>query len=175
MLTCGWRTVRGDVAKGTADLFFHEVKFWRGEPQEAPPIFSIDDVHYMYLLQNGLYFVATTRSNTSGSFVLEVISRIARVFKDYCGVLSEEAIRQNFVLIYELLDEMIDFGFPQDTSTELLKVKCATSLKPPILTPRCHDRRTCSTNPLSCVGAMEHPRSAPTLRATFSADSSFPT
>ena len=44
------------------------------------------------------------------------------MFKDYCGTLSEESIRKNFVLLYELLDEMLDFGYPQTTSTEHLKL-----------------------------------------------------
>ena len=46
---------------------------------------------------------------------------MAKVFKDYCGVLTEESIRKNFILVYELLDEMLDMGFPQMTSTEALK------------------------------------------------------
>ena len=47
---------------------------------------------------------------------------MVKVFKDYCGVLSEEAIRKNFILIYELLDEILDFGYPQQgTSTENMK------------------------------------------------------
>lgn len=46
---------------------------------------------------------------------------MAKVFKDYCGILTEESIRKNFVLIYELIEEMIDFGYPQITSTEMLK------------------------------------------------------
>jgi AP-4 complex subunit mu-1 len=46
---------------------------------------------------------------------------MAKVFKDYCGVLTEESIRKNFILIYELLDEMVDYGYPQITSTEMLK------------------------------------------------------
>jgi AP-4 complex subunit mu-1 len=46
---------------------------------------------------------------------------MAKVFKDYCGVLTEESIRKNFILIYELLEEIIDYGYPQVTSTELLK------------------------------------------------------
>lgn len=46
---------------------------------------------------------------------------MAKVFKDYCGILTEESIRKNFILIYELLDEMMDFGYPQITSTEMLK------------------------------------------------------
>lgn len=41
--------------------------------------------------------------------------------QDFCGVLSEEAIRKNFVLIYEILDEIIDFGHPQSLSSELIK------------------------------------------------------
>lgn len=51
----------------------------------------------------------------------QLLSTIARVFKDYCGTLSEEAIRKNFILLYELLDEMLDFGYPQITRTQNLK------------------------------------------------------
>ncbi len=72
--------------------------------------------------KNNIYFVATTKFNVSPSFTLELLERVAKVFKDYCGILSEESIRKNFVLLYELLDEMIDYGYPQSTSTEHLKM-----------------------------------------------------
>ena len=49
------------------------------------------------------------------------MATVARIFKDYCGTLSEEALRKNFILCYELLDEMIDYGYPQVTRTENLK------------------------------------------------------
>ena len=45
---------------------------------------------------------------------------MSKVFKDYCGILTEESIRKNFILIYELLDEMLDFGYPQITSTGII-------------------------------------------------------
>lgn len=41
--------------------------------------------------------------------------------QDYCGLLSEEAVRKNFLLVYELLDEVIDYGYPQNSSSEALK------------------------------------------------------
>lgn len=41
--------------------------------------------------------------------------------QDVCGLLSEEAVRKNFVLLYELLDEVIDYGYPQNSSSEVLK------------------------------------------------------
>mmetsp|Transcript_89439 Transcript_89439/g.276681 ORF Transcript_89439/g.276681 Transcript_89439/m.276681 type:complete len:446 (-) Transcript_89439:140-1477(-) len=112
------RDFRGDVVKGTAEIFFRKVKFWHGD---APPIFNLDGVSYIFVKKNGLYFVATTGQNVSPSAVVELLSKMAKVFKDFCGVLNEESIRKNFVLVYELLDEMVDFGHPQTTNTEHLK------------------------------------------------------
>lgn len=112
------RDFRGDVVKGSAEIFFRKVKFWQGD---APPIFNLDGVSFIFTKKNGLYFVATTAQNASPTAVVELLTKMAKVFKDFCGVLSEESIRKNFVLIYELVDEMVDFGFAQTTNTEHLK------------------------------------------------------
>ena len=55
--------------------------------------------------------------------VMEFLNHLVKVFKDYFGVFDEERIRyaiipvvhtsDNFVIMYELFDEMMDFGFPQ--------------------------------------------------------------
>ena len=60
-------------------------------------------------------------STQAPSELLELLGRVANVVKDYCGVFNEEAIRKNFILVYELLDEMLDYGYPQITTTEGLK------------------------------------------------------
>eukprot|EP00435_Cladocopium_sp_Y103_P047816 s466_g14.t1 len=112
------RDFRGDVVKGTAEIFFRKVKFWHGD---APPIFNLDGVTYVFIKKNGLYFVATTCHNIPPAAVVELLTKMAKVFKDFCGVLNEESIRKNFVLVYELLDEMVDYGYPQTTNTEHLK------------------------------------------------------
>ena len=88
-----------------------QVKFWEGG--DAPPVFSIDGTNYLYIRKSGLLFVCTTRYNVSPSMIIELLNRISKVIKDYCGVLSEEAIRKNFILVYELLDEILDYGYPQ--------------------------------------------------------------
>ncbi|XP_020581804.1 AP-4 complex subunit mu-like isoform X1 [Phalaenopsis equestris] len=117
-----FRDYRGVVPKGSAEIFFRKVKFWKeDEAEEAPPVFNVDGVNYIHAKVAGLMFVATTRANVSPSLVLELLQRIARIIKDYLGVLNEDSLRKNFVLVYELLDEIIDFGYPQTTSTEVLK------------------------------------------------------
>ena len=44
-----------------------------------------------------------------------------QIFVEYFKELEEESIRDNFVLIYELLDEVMDFGFPQTTDSKILQ------------------------------------------------------
>ena len=71
----------------------------------------MDGVNYFHVKVVGLLFVATTRVNVSPSLILELLQRVARVIKDYLGVLSEDSLRKNFVLVYELLDEVIVSSF----------------------------------------------------------------
>jgi AP-4 complex subunit mu-1 len=112
-----FRDYRGDVTKETPEIFFRHIRQTNG----SLPVFAVDGLHYASLKQSGLYYVFTTRHNVSPSFALELLVRLAGLFKDYCGVLNEESIRKNFVLIYELLDEVLDYGYVQGTSTEQLK------------------------------------------------------
>jgi AP-4 complex subunit mu-1 len=99
------RDFRQDLVKNTPEIFFREVKLFQGE---APPIFNIEGVSFVYLKKStGLYLVMTTRSNVAPSFITEVLNRLAKIIKDFCGTLTEESIRKNFILIYEILDEFM--------------------------------------------------------------------
>ncbi|KAK3241350.1 hypothetical protein CYMTET_48873 [Cymbomonas tetramitiformis] len=120
------RNYRDDVPKNTAETFFRKVRFWGAETEgrsgeSAPPVFNSDGVNYYHIKTAGLFFVAMAKTNAPPSLILELIQRVAAVIKDYCGTLSEDVIRKNFILVYELLDELIDFGYGQNTSTEYLK------------------------------------------------------
>jgi len=112
---------RGDAIPSLHETFFRKVHFWDGKG-DAPPVFQLEGFTFLYIKRNSLLIVCTTKFNVSPSVTLELLNRLSTVFKDYCGVLTEESIRRNFILIYELLDEMLDFGYPQITSTEALKV-----------------------------------------------------
>ncbi|KAJ9166480.1 hypothetical protein P3X46_021228 [Hevea brasiliensis] len=101
-----FRDYRGEVPKGSTEIFFRK---------------NVDGMNYFHVKVVGLLFVATTRVNVSPSLVLELLQRIARVIKDYLGTLIEDSLWKNFVLVYELLDEVIDFGYVQATSIEVLK------------------------------------------------------
>lgn len=46
---------------------------------------------------------------------------VTQVFTEYFKELEEESIQDNFVVVYELLDELMDFGFPQTTDSKILQ------------------------------------------------------
>ena len=71
----------------------------------------MDGVNYFYTKKFGIYFVATTKHNVASAMVYDIIYRMMKVFRDYCGVLNEESISKNFVLIYEIIDELIYYDW----------------------------------------------------------------
>jgi AP-3 complex subunit mu len=53
--------------------------------------------------------------------VTEFLHRIKDVFVDYFGSCTVSTIKENFVIVYELLDELLDAGFPLVTEPNVLK------------------------------------------------------
>lgn len=53
--------------------------------------------------------------------VFVFLHKIVRVMNEYFKEIEEESIRDNFVVIYELLDELLDFGYPQTTDSKILQ------------------------------------------------------
>lgn len=53
--------------------------------------------------------------------VFEFIHRIIDILTDYLAEVSEPSIRENFVTVYQLLEEMMDYGYPLTTEPNTLK------------------------------------------------------
>ncbi|KAL0222556.1 hypothetical protein RCL1_002410 [Eukaryota sp. TZLM3-RCL] len=107
----------GDVARGIHGVFYRHLNSNPG----LPSVFSLSGVNFVYFLRHDVYFVLATKSFSSPAFLMEVLYRSSSLIRDYIGELSERAIRRNFALVYEILDEIVDTGLLQDFSTEVLK------------------------------------------------------
>jgi AP-4 complex subunit mu-1 len=67
----------------------------------------LDGVNYIHVKIAGLFFVVTTMVKVSPSLLPELLQRIACVTKDYLGILNEDSLWKNFILVFELLDEVV--------------------------------------------------------------------
>jgi len=65
--------------------------------------------------------LALSKRNSNAAEIILYLHRLTQVLVEYFKELEEESIRDNFVIIYELLDEMMDFGFPQTTESKILQ------------------------------------------------------
>lgn len=71
------------------------------------------------------------------------LSSLADVLTDYLGELGEHAIKDHFITVYELLDEMLDNGHPSTMEPNLLKEIIA----PPSMLSRVMDQLTGEAGP----------------------------
>ena len=71
------------------------------------------------LQYSNLYLLAMCRRNINATAMLLFLHRLLDVFKHYFTEMEEESLRDNFVIAYELLDEVMDFGYPQARSQRL--------------------------------------------------------
>mmetsp|Transcript_14199 Transcript_14199/g.46354 ORF Transcript_14199/g.46354 Transcript_14199/m.46354 type:complete len:425 (+) Transcript_14199:142-1416(+) len=113
------RNYRGDVPMSVSERFTQYIQ--ETEETEQRPIFTEDGCTFAYIKHNNLYLMCVTKRNSNVALVLMYLNRLMGVFKDYFGELDEESIRDNFVIIYELMDETMDFGYPQAMDSKILK------------------------------------------------------
>ncbi|KAM8898061.1 AP-4 complex subunit mu-1 isoform 2-T2 [Spinachia spinachia] len=114
-----YKDFRGEAGSDVVGVFYEKVTALTGD--QPPVVMSRGDLHFVHVRQGGLYWVATTTADSSPFTVIEFLNRLAALVKDYCGSLSEKSVQVNFALIYELLDEVVDYGYIQTTSSDVLK------------------------------------------------------
>lgn len=69
----------------------------------------------------GIIYLAVCAEEVSPLMILELLHRMANIFRDYFGNADETAVTDNFSLIYQLLEEMIDHGHPMTFEENALR------------------------------------------------------
>ena len=76
---------------------------------------------FIWIRVNNIYIVAVARGNPNVALVLTFLHKMRTVLESYFKELEDESLKDNFVITYELLDEMMDFGYPQITEVKVLQ------------------------------------------------------
>lgn len=88
-----------------------------------PPVVLIDGTSFLYIRHRNLFLVGATKTNPNALLLFEYLWQMLRVFKAYLGDdFNDESLKGNFTLVYELLDETMDYGYPQNCSVDVLKL-----------------------------------------------------
>lgn len=94
----------------------------------VPPILQVVDdtshelVFLCSILRDGLSYLAVCPKEVSPLLILEFLGRVADIFQQYFGNPADEsAIKDNFSTVYQLLEEMMDHGWPLTTEPNALQ------------------------------------------------------
>ena len=96
-----FRAFRNDCRPRLADVFRIQVI---SNAQVRSPILTLGSTTFSHVKHENIYLVAITKSNANAALVFEFLYRLIALGKGYFAKFDEEAVKNNFVLVYELLD-----------------------------------------------------------------------
>ncbi|EDQ85742.1 uncharacterized protein MONBRDRAFT_38695 [Monosiga brevicollis MX1] len=114
------RTYRDDITRSVVDAFRANVIHARHSVRS--PVINIGRASYFHLKRGNMWLVAVTRLNANAALVFEFLNKVVQLMEAYFAQFSDVNVRNNFSLIYELLDEILDYGYPQSTDPDSLKL-----------------------------------------------------
>lgn len=122
------KVYKDSVKRNVLDIFRLQVinPSNRSTTRDSPlPVLTLGSTSFLFIRSNRLWFVAVTRSNQDALMVMEFLQSLVALLEllfasNATRALAEEDIIGNFSSIYEVLDEVADFGFP--TNTEAVHV-----------------------------------------------------
>lgn len=93
---------------------------------DIPPVLRMsDDVFIVNVVENDLFLLAVISTEISPLYVIEFLHRVIDVFQDYFSSFKSNTIKDNFSTVYQLLEEMLDNGYPLTTEPNALKAMIA--------------------------------------------------
>jgi len=114
------RWYRDNVSKSNVEEF--RTRVIGAKKVGGDPIIHVGKSSFLYTRVNDVFMVAVTKQNANPTLIFQYMFSLLQVFTAYFGgKVDETQLRNNFVLIYELLDETMDNGYPQITAVEILK------------------------------------------------------
>lgn len=115
------RLYKANVPASVIDTFNSKLIDFADETAFRPFFTDSDNLTYLHLQVNNLIFLLISAENCNITMMFSFLYKLTDVFTEYFKELEEESVRDNFVVIYELLDEMMDNGYPQTTEFQILK------------------------------------------------------
>lgn len=140
---------RGNVHRNESIAFWREL-VRRGGASGIHPHLPTKRGSLIHLQRSGLYFLACATLDAVPLSVSSFLESLADVLTDYLGgELGEHAIKDHFITVYELLDEMLDNGYPLTMEPNVLKEIIA----PPTMLSRVMDQLTGEPGPPKLAAA----------------------
>jgi len=111
---------KGLINRTVCEAFWSEVSR-ASSFEEVNPILPVPKFYVVHIQQNGLFYLALISKESPPLLAIEFLHRLTETLVLYFNErVTEISLRENFVTVYQLLDEMMDNGFPFTTEPNSL-------------------------------------------------------
>ncbi|KAI4834904.1 AP-2 complex subunit mu [Plasmodium brasilianum] len=112
------------------DLSYYINKYIKTKRFFEHPIIEINNVFFLNVSINEIVITVSTRSNSNICLIFNFIYKFIEILNYFFNnEISGINIVNNFVLIYEICDEIIDYGYPQTLEVNILKNSLLNKVK----------------------------------------------
>jgi AP-2 complex subunit mu-1 len=91
--------------RSIADLFRIHVIAAPGDVKS--PITTLGSTSFLHIKHDNLFLVGVSKTNSNVALIFEFLYKVAGLGLKYFSKFDEESVKNNFTLIYELLDGML--------------------------------------------------------------------
>lgn len=133
-----WKSV---IPRTICDYLFEEQRKVQ-DPNDVPAVIASPHHYLISIFRSNVFYVAVSQTEVPPLFVIEFLHRVCDTFVDYFSECNEQTIIDHIVVVYELLEEMLDNGFPLATESNILK----ELIKPPNIINKVVNTVTGGTN-----------------------------
>jgi AP-1 complex subunit mu len=113
------RSYRNDVPHHINDKF--NQKMVEYDEFNTVPLFMHDNYVFFFIKHENITILAVSTRNSNAMMIFSFLHELKKIWIEYFKNLEAESVKDNMIMIYELLDEIMDNGYPQSTEIKSLK------------------------------------------------------
>lgn len=110
---------RAATSRTVVDFFWDKVKACKSF-RDVHPVLTAPKHYLIHIFRDNLFYLVTVTAEVAPMSVIELLHKIADIFIEYFAKATESTLKQNFATIYQLLDEILDHGYPYITESNAL-------------------------------------------------------
>ena len=114
-----FRNYRKENIENCIDLF--NQKFLERDLENTSPLIIHNNLIFFHIQHENIRLLALVSNDSNAMMIFSFLESLKALLQECVGTLETDSVRDNSILIYELLDEIMDNGYPQTTDFKILK------------------------------------------------------
>jgi AP-3 complex subunit mu len=109
------------VARTSLEEYWSAHVLTAGALTDVPAVAQVGRYTYAQVNRNDVVVAAVTTSDVGPMLVIEIAETVMNMIETYLKTVTEEAVRESFSVVFQLLEELLDHGAPLTTELHVLE------------------------------------------------------